>query len=445
MATDFLKNKKFGMLSLGCDKNRVDGERLLDVIRSHGAEITDDISEANILIVNTCAFLEESRKEAIDTVLECDRYRGGALEKLVVAGCLPEKYIGELFSSLTEGDIFLGCSDAEALWGALASSYENGRVNYVGQGCEHLQGRVLTTPAHYAYLKIADGCNNFCTYCLIPKIRGRYRSYPMEELTEEAASLGDLSELILVAQDVTRYGEDLYGKRRLVDLIRALSALENIGSVRLLYCYPDVIDDALIAEMRDNPKVIKYIDIPLQHSEDRILKRMNRKGTRAEYLALIKKLRDNIPGISIRSTFIAGFPSETEEESAALAAFLEEAQLTNCGFFAYSREPETPAYKLKEQIPKRIKEKRVKQLYRVQEKISAKYLSGFVGKKIEVLCDGIDYENERFEGRAYFSAPEIDGKVYFHARQACQGEYYTVLITGHDSYDLFGVTEDYQE
>ena len=439
-----LENKKFGMISLGCDKNRVDAERLLDVIRSRGGEITDDISEADILIVNTCAFLEESRKEAIETVLECDAYRSGNLEKLVVSGCLPEKYIGELFPSLTEGDVFLGCNDAEELFSALERSYREGRVNGVGQGCEHTQGRVLTTPAHYAYLKIADGCNNFCTYCLIPKIRGKYRSYPIEELVKEAESLGDLSELILVAQDVTRYGIDLYGEKSLVKLIRALTSLENIGSVRLLYCYPDVIDDALIAEMRDNPKVVKYIDIPLQHSEDRVLKLMNRKGTRAEYLALIAKLRENIPGIAIRSTFIEGFPTETEEESEALADFLQEAKLTNCGFFAYSREPDTPAYKLKGQIPEAVKKRRVGRLYGVQEKISAEFLAGFVGKNIEVLCDGIDYENGRFEGRAYFSAPEIDGKVYFNAANACQGERYTVRVTRSDSYDLYGETEDYQ-
>lgn len=440
-----LENKKFGMISLGCDKNRVDAERLLDVIRSHGYTITDDISEANILIVNTCAFLNESRKEAIDTVLECDGYRGGALEKIVVSGCLPEKYIEEVFPSLTEGDVFLGCNDASALLEAIERSYREGRVNFVGCGNEHAEGRVLTTPGHYAYLKIADGCNNFCTYCLIPKIRGRYRSYPIEALVKEAETLGEISELILVAQDVTRYGIDLYGEKSLVRLIRALSALENIGSVRLLYCYPDVIDDALIAEMRGNEKVIKYIDIPLQHSEDRVLKLMNRKGTRAEYLALIEKLRKSIPGIAIRSTFIAGFPTETEEEYTGLARFLEEAQLTNCGFFAYSREPDTPAYKLKGQIPERIKRRRVRGLYAVQEKISAARLKNYIGKTVRVLCDGIDYENGRFEGRAYFSAPDIDGKVYFNAPEASQGEYYGVLITDSDSYDLFGRTEDYRE
>ncbi len=273
-----LDNKIFGMISLGCDKNRVDAERLLGEIRARGYAVTDDIAEAQILIVNTCAFLNEARKEAIDTVLECDEYRrAGKLEKLVVTGCLPEKFSGELFPSLTEGDVFLGCGDADALFGAIERSYREGRVNAVGTGREWKGQRVLTTPLHYAYLKIADGCNNHCTYCLIPKIRGRYRSDPMEDLVAEAESLGELSELILVAQDTTRYGEDLYGENKFVELIRRLSALDTVGRIRLLYCYPEVITDALIDEVARNDKVIKYLDIPLQHSEDRILKLMNRR------------------------------------------------------------------------------------------------------------------------------------------------------------------------
>ena len=441
-----LENKKFGMISLGCDKNRVDAERLLGILREKGYAITDDIAEANVLIVNTCAFLQSARKEAIDTVLDCDSYRGGNLEKIVVSGCLPEKYIGELFPSLTEADVFLGCNDAEALLESLERSYrEDARVNAVGQGREGEEGRVLTTPLHYAYLKIADGCNNHCTYCLIPKIRGKYRSYPMEQLIAEAESLGDLSELILVAQDTTRYGTENGGKSLLPQLIRKLSALENIDGIRLLYCYPEAIDDALIDEIAQNGKVIKYIDIPLQHSEDRILKLMNRRGSRAEYLALIEKLRSRIPGIAIRSTFIAGFPSETEEDAEALARFLREAKLTNCGFFAYSREPETPAYKLPGQIPAREKNRRVKMLYKVQREISKEFLRGKVGRTVDVLCDGIDYEREQFVGRAYWSAPEIDGKVYFHAPFAEQGEVYKVKIARADSYDLYGATEDYRK
>lgn len=441
--TDFTQ-KKFGVISLGCDKNRVDTEKLLSVIRARGGEITDDIEEANVIIVNTCAFLNDARKESIETVLECAAHKGGNLEKLVVSGCLPQKYIGELYSQLSEADVFLGIDDYNNFFDALEKSYGGERVNFVGLGDnKYSEGRVVTTPCHYAYLKIADGCNNFCTYCLIPKIRGRYRSYPMEDLLREAGSLDDVSELILVAQDVSRYGIDLYGKKYLINFLEKLTTLDNITSVRLLYCYPDMIDNELIAEIRDNPKIIKYLDIPLQHSESRVLKLMNRRGTREEYLALIDKLKREIPGIAIRSTFISGFPTETEEEFEGMCDFLRRAKLVNCGFFAYSREPDTPAYKMKGQVPYAVKKRRVKKLYEIQREISREYLSQFVGGTVKVLCDGIDYDKGCFVGRAYFSAPDIDGKVYFNAATAVQGEYYDVKILSCDSYDMFGQTEDF--
>jgi ribosomal protein S12 methylthiotransferase len=436
--------KKFGLISLGCDKNRVDSEKILSIIKGNGCTICDDLSQVNVVIVNTCAFLNASRKEAIDAVLDCAAYKNGNLEKIVVTGCLPQKYAGETFDALTEADVFLGTNDYDKFFEALEKSYEGERVNYVGTGDNlYRGGRVITTPCHYAYLKIADGCDNHCTYCLIPKIRGKYVSYPMEQLLQEAENLGDVAELILVAQDITRYGIDIYGQKMLVTFLKKLTALDNINSVRLLYCYPDMIDDGLIAEIRDNPKIIKYLDIPLQHSEDRVLKLMNRKGTRQEYLNLFAKLRQNIPGIAIRSTFITGFPTETEEEVEGMCNFLKEANLTNCGFFAYSREPETPAYKLKGQIAYGQKKKRVKQLYAVQRQISRQWLNGFVGKKITVLCDGIDYDKNCFVGRAYFNAPDIDGKVYFHAERAVQGQYYEVVVSRCDDYDLYAQTEDY--
>ena len=440
---DFTK-KKFGIISLGCDKNRVDTEKLLSIIRSRGCETTDDISAAQIIIVNTCAFLNESRKEAIETVLECSAYKSQNLEKLVVTGCLPQKYAEETFLELIEADVFLGVNDYNNFFTALEKSYGGERVNLVGSGDGNCDTeRVITTPAHFAYLKIADGCNNHCTYCLIPKIRGKYKSYPMEDLIKEAEGLGDISELILVAQDVTRYGIDLYGQKKLKGILQKLTALGNINSVRLLYCYPDMLDDELIAEIRDNPKIIKYLDIPLQHSEDRILKLMNRPGSRAEYLSLIEKLRNNIPDIAIRSTFIAGFPSETDEEFEGLSNFLKQAKLDNCGFFAYSREPDTAAYKLKGQINYSVKKSRVKKLYEVQQQISLDRMNEFVGKKLRVLCDGIDYDNNCFIGRAYFQAPDIDGKVYFNAYNAVQGEYINVIVESTDGYDLFGRTEDF--
>ena len=434
-------DKIFGMISLGCDKNRVDGERLLGEIKAHGCSITDDLSKAQILIVNTCAFLNAARKEAIETVLEGNGYRSGALEKIVVSGCLPEKFIGELFPALTEADVFLGINDVSELFPALERSYAGERVNAVGKGTGEAQTRVVTTPHHIKYLKIAEGCSNHCTYCLIPKIRGKYRSYPLEELLVEARSLGETEELILVAQDTSRYGEDS-GENKFVELLQKLSELDNICHIRVLYCYPERITEALIAELRDNPKIVKYLDIPLQHSEDRLLKLMGRQGSRAEYLNLFERLRREIPDIALRTTFISGFPSETEEEHAALMAFLREARLTNCGFFAYSREPETPAYRMKGQIPAAVKKRRVKELYRTQEDVSRAFTERFVGKTVKVLCDGIDYERSCFTGRTFFQAPEIDGAVFFTVAQAQEGNYYTVRVERTDAYDLYGYAEE---
>lgn len=442
-----LKDKLFSVISLGCDKNRVDSEKLMGLIRAHGCSLTDDIEKANILIVNTCAFLNSARKEAIETVLDCNAYRGGNLEKLVVTGCLPQKFVDELYGKLTEADVFLGIEDYDRLFDGLEKSYaEEGQVNFVGCGNgQFLTERVQSTPDHYSYLKIAEGCFNCCTYCLIPKIRGRYRSVPTELLVSEAAALGELNELILVAQDVTRYGEDLYGENRLTDLLQKLSALENIRHIRLLYCYPEAISDELIEEIKTNPKILHYLDIPLQHSEDRILKKMNRKGTRASYLALFEKLRREIPDICLRSTFIAGFPGETEEDFDRLNDFLRGAELDNCGFFAYSREDGTPAASFDGQILQSVKTKRVKGLYRTQREISKRKLKNFKGKTVRVVCDGIDYERECFVGRTYKNAPDIDGKVYFRAMEAIQGEEYDIIIYKTDSYDLYGWTKEYQD
>ncbi len=440
------KSKRFGVISLGCDKNRVDTEKCIGRLKERGCVLTDDLRETQILIVNTCAFLQSAREEAINTILECAEYKKDGLEKIVVTGCLPEKFIGELYQPLREVDVFLGINDYDKLFEALENSYkQDARVDFVKKGKDaYSYARVLTTAEHYAYLKIADGCYNHCTYCLIPKIRGKYRSYPMENLLKEAESLGEIAELIVVAQDSTRYGEDLYGENRFVELLRRLSALENIQKIRLLYCYPDVIGDELIEEIAQNEKILKYIDIPLQHSENRILKLMNRKGTREGYLALIEKLRARIPEIAIRSTFICGFPTETEAEAENMRRFLEEAKLFNCGFFAYSREPDTAAYRLKGQIHHATKKRRVNQAYATQRRISQRVLSEFVGKEIEVVCDGIDYDKNCFVGRAYFNAPEIDGKIYFNASHAMQGETYKICVTASDAYDLYGKTEDYE-
>ncbi len=441
-----LQDKVFGMISLGCDKNRVDGERLLGEVKKHGCRISDDLSAVNILIVNTCAFLNAARQESIETVLECNAYRNGCLEKIVVTGCLPQKFDKEVFSALTEADVLLGIDDAPILFDALEKSYREGRINATGENkLPNPKARVLTTPPHYAYLKIADGCNNHCTYCLIPKIRGKYRSTPIEELVDEAKSLGRVEELILVAQDVTRYGEDLYGEKKLVYLLKNLSKLDNICRIRLLYCYPELITDELIEEIRTNEKVLHYLDIPLQHSHDRVLKLMGRRGTRESYLQLFEKLKRAIPDIALRTTFIAGFPSETEEEHRANIEFVKKVQFTNCGFFAYSREEDTPAYRLAGQVHHATKTRRVKELYLAQAEISEARQKTLVGKTIPVLCDGVDYEKGCFVGRAYFQAPEIDGAVYFTADYAETGATYPITVERVDAYDIYGKKENEHE
>lgn len=431
--------KKIGLISLGCDKNRVDSERILGLINDR-AEITNDINEAQIIIINTCAFLESSRIESIDTIMECNELRKNKLEKIVLAGCLPQKFIGQIFDELIEVDVFLGFLDYDLLFEALDLAYQGNRVNFVGKNKKiSTKKRILTTPCHYSYLKIADGCDNHCTYCLIPSIRGKYVSEPIEELLKETEELGELEELILVAQDVTKYGLDLYGEIKLVELIRKLSNLDNVKRIRLLYCYPELIDDELICEIKTNDKVLKYIDVPMQHADDKILKLMNRKGCGEDYLKLINKLKREIPSIAIRSTFITGFPGEGKTEFENLVKFIKDAKLFNCGFFAYSREEGTPAYKLPNQVEESVKEKRVKKLYDIQKKISKTNLKRFVGQKITVLCDGIDYDKQCFFGRAYFNAPDIDGKVYFNSDELInQGEYYEVEITSSDAYDLYG-------
>lgn len=437
------EKKTLGVISLGCDKNRVDSEKLIASV-FNDFTVTNDIEKAQIILINSCAFLESARKEAIDTAIDCANYKKtGVLEKLIMSGCLPQKFIGELFEPLTEVDGFLGTLDYDLFKKTVEQCYAGERVNNVGKGAGVTGGeRTLTTPEYYAYLKIADGCNNKCTYCLIPSIRGKYVSEPIDKLVAEASALGELNELILVAQDVTRYGEDIYGKPALVELIKKLSALSNIGAIRLLYCYPDMLTDELICEIATNDKVIKYLDIPLQHAANGVLKRMNRRGTREQYLQLINKLKSKIKGVALRSTFIAGFPGETQEDFNELCEFLKQAELFNAGFFAYSREEGTPAYKLPNQLDSKTKNARVKTLYAVQKQISKQNLARFKGETLPVVCEGIDYERQCFIGRAYFQAPDIDGKVYFKSSEpVTEGCVYNVKITRCGVYDLFGKAE----
>lgn len=434
--------KKVGVISLGCDKNRVDTEKMLAVL-SQEYELTPDIEKANIIIINTCAFLESARKEAIDEILSASLYKQyGALEKLIVTGCLPQKFIDELKDELIEVDAFLGVSDYDRLLQVIKDCYKGERVNAVGVPKGEVgTDRVLTT-SNYAYIKIADGCFNRCSYCLIPYIRGNYRSVPRNDIFEEVNKLGRVEELILVAQDTTRYGADIKDGYDVVDLIRDISAMENVGSIRLLYCYPEGITDKLINEFKTNDKLIKYIDMPLQHADDTVLKAMRRRGSKQKYLDIITRLKSEVDGIAIRSTFIAGFPGETDENFENLLDFISKAQLFNAGFFRYSRERGTPAYDFSGQVPERVKYNRVRKLYSLQKSISRANLKGYKGKTLSVVAEGFDDEQLLYYGRAYFNAPDIDGRVYFTAPLPIEyGTRYDIKVVKTTDYDLFGQVE----
>lgn len=434
-----IENKRVGVISLGCDKNRVDTEKMLAILKRRH-QIVSDIENAEIIIINTCAFLESAREEAITEILGASQYKkSGSAQKIIVTGCLPQKFIGDLFDELTEADAFLGVSDYDKILRVIDKIYQDKRVNAVGKvKGECGKKRVLTTNG-YAYLKVADGCSNHCTYCLIPYIRGGYRSVPTADLIAEAKSLKSVGELILVAQDTARYGQDLTPKSSLVELVRELSKLKNIKKIRLLYCYPENLTDELIKELKENDKLIKYIDIPFQHADDKILKLMNRKGTGKSYLELINKLKAEVSGIAIRSTFITGFPTESEDAFNNLVEFIKNAELYNAGFFKYSKEEGTAAARLGGQIDEKIKDSRLKTLYSVQKKVANKQNKKQVGKVVEVIAEGFDCDQLVFYGRAYFNAPDIDGKVYFFSADEVKvGKYYKVKINKATGYDLYG-------
>ena len=434
-----VKAKKVGVISLGCDKNRVDTEKMLAIL-SDRHTLVSTIENADIIIINTCAFLESAREEAISEIFSAYEYKkSSADKKIIVTGCLPQKFISELFDELVEVDAFLGVSDYDKILEVIDRVFSGERVNAVGSPKgECGKERILTT-TNYAYLKVADGCSNHCTYCLIPYIRGKYRSVKIEDLIEEVKGLGKINELILVAQDTARYGLDLQPKINLTYLIKELSKLDSVNSIRLLYCYPENLTDELIEEIKVNEKVIKYLDIPLQHADDRILKLMNRKGTGQGYLELIERLKSQIPDIAIRSTFITGFPFEGEEEFNNLVNFIKKAKLFNAGFFAYSREEGTPAFRLAGQVDEKTKQTRLKKLYKTQLNVVKKNNQKLIGKTIKVLAEGFDQEELVYYGRAYFNAPDIDGKVYFFSADEVEyGKYYDIYINQTTDYDLYG-------
>ncbi len=421
-------NRKIAVISLGCDKNRVDTENMLWYLSKSDFTVTNDFSEADIIIVNTCAFIESARVEAIDTLLDMAEYKKiGKCKTLVATGCLPQKYLLELKADLPEVDIFLGIDEYARLPELLQGVVPN----------EKEAGRVLTTPPHYAYLKIADGCDNHCTFCTIPSIRGKYRSKPLEQLKKEAYDLSTkgVRELILVAQDVTSYGKDLYGKPSLIELIKELSELD-FKWIRLMYCYPELVTDELINEIASNPKVVKYLDIPMQHVADPVLKRMNRRNDGDSLRVLCKKLK--AAGIAIRTTFMVGFPGETEEDFTELTQFLKENPMRNVGVFAYSKEMDTPSAKLKGHLTKAIKKKRVNELGKINFEQVLLDNSNAVGNVVEVVYEDVDYDRNLFIGRTQYDAPDIDRLVYFSADFVEVGEFYKVRIVDYDGYDLIG-------
>lgn len=435
---------KVAFVSLGCSKNQIDSEMMLSHLYESGFEIVGDPSEADAVIVNTCGFISDAKQESVDTIHEMGALKkSGALKKLIVTGCFAERYREKILDEMPETDALLGVGSIHAIADVLKKAFEGEKCAVFDSAdtCCLDGERILTTAPHTAYLRIAEGCNNRCTYCVIPSIRGRYRSRSMESILEEAKKLEKegVRELNLIAQDTSLYGADLYGKLMLPALLRRLTEETSIPWFRLFYCYPDKITDELIAEIRDNPRVLHYIDMPIQHINDGVLKRMNRHGNRALIEGLIEKLRREIPDIVIRTTAIVGFPGETEEEFGELLDFVETARFGRFGAFAYSREEGTPAGEMADQVDEDDKLDRYEALMTAQAEISAAELGACVGGVRTVLCDGFDEESGLYAGRDYANAPEIDGNVYFSASRAVRpGEFVRVAVTDADEYDLYG-------
>lgn len=434
---------KIAMVSLGCAKNRVDAEMMLYKLRAAGFEIIEDPAMADVSIVNTCGFIESAKQESIEEILELGTLKKeGKIRHIIVTGCLAERYKEEIMKELPEADAVIGL-------GANGDIVE--AVNNVLEGKEALlfpdktlmplgDKRIQSTPLHYAYLKVADGCDNRCTYCAIPLIRGGFRSRKMEDILEEARALAKkgVRELCVIAQDTTRYGLDIYGELKLPQLLRELCKIEEIKWIRILYCYPDNITDELIDTIASEEKILNYIDLPLQHSNGRILKAMNRRGDTKSLTALINKIRARIPDVVLRTTLIAGFPTETEEEFEEAAQFAKDIKFERLGCFAYSTEEDTPAAELP-QLDMEIREKRADVIMSEQQYIMADWSSSQIGKTFEVICEGFDRYAECYFGRSYADAPEVDPVVFFTSeRKLSAGEFVKVKITDTLDCDLVG-------
>ena len=441
---------KVGFVSLGCPKNQLDTEVMLHEVAVAGYEITPDETEADVVIINTCGFIESAKKEAIENILDIawlKKHR--ELKAIVVTGCLAERYREQLLEEFPEIDAVLGVGSihniVEAIEAVTTKKKKGSKRKYSSfedKETVRLGGdRILTTPEYMAYLKIAEGCDNKCAYCAIPSIRGKFRSRPMEELVAEAKQLEALGvrELCIVAQDITRYGLDIYGSYKLAELLRKITDQTSIPWIRLLYCYPDKITDELIAEIRDNDRILKYIDLPMQHISDRMLKAMNRHGDKKMICDVVEKLRREIPDIVIRTTFIVGFPGETDEDFVELCEFVKKYRFERVGVFTYSREEDTPAYDFPDQIDEQLKQDRMDILMREQLDINEENNQKMIGRTVDVLCEDYDPVSEVHFGRDAGNAPEIDGKIYFRSDiRIAAGSFVKVKLREVVDYDIIG-------
>lgn len=435
-------SRKVGMISLGCPKNQVDGEALLAKLQKAGYEIVNNIEDSDVMIVNTCGFIEQAKKEAIDTILEVAEYKNaGLISAIVVTGCLAERYQDEIIKEMPEVDAVLGIganSDIvkacdKALCGIVTTSFPN--KCYLSINDE----RIISTPSHWAYLKIAEGCDNRCSYCAIPGIRGGFRSRTIESCVDEAKALAEsgVKELILIAQDTTKYGQDLYGKYSLDILLKELVKIDGIEWIRLFYCYPQRITDSLINVIANEEKVCSYIDIPLQHSDKTVLKNMNRVGDGEDYRALISKMRKAIPDLALRTTFMVGFPGETDEQFENLCKFTEDVKFDKMGCFTFSPEEDTPAYDMQNQIDDDVKVRRQEVLMNKQYSITEELNKQRIGRIYKVIIDTFDGEN--YVGRSYMDSPEIDSGIIFTCDNNLNiGDFVNVEITDYNGYDLIG-------
>ena len=440
-----MKNKKILFISLGCDKNLVDSEVMLGILADRGFEMTDTEDDADIIIINTCCFINDAKEESINTILEMAEYKKtGPCKALIVTGCLAQRYKQEIVDEIPEVDAVIGTSKYDEIFDAVDQALKGSHFLDVDD-LDRLPSvpgkRILTTGGHYAQLKIAEGCDKHCTYCIIPKIRGNYRSVPMEQLLAEAASLAEqgVKELILVAQETTLYGVDLYGKKSLHILLQELAKIKGIRWIRILYCYPEEIYPELIETIKNEKKVCHYLDMPIQHASDAILKRMGRRTTKAQLKETVSLLRKEIPDIVLRTTLIAGFPGETQEQHEELMEFVDEMEFERLGVFAYSPEENTPAASMPDQIPEEIKEERRDAILELQQEIAFDKAADMVGRTLYAMIEGKVADEPAYVARTYADSPDIDGYVFVNTGEMLMsGDFVKVKITGSAEYDLIG-------